>query len=260
VTAPVEQRDVQPDNVLQHRSLRAAINAAATALDGLVDKAGVNEQYHYAYVGHSHVIDHVRGALLEHGVVVLATDLRFVQSFESRNSTLYLWEQKFQVEHEHSADSFEAKVQVTTLPGEQSAAKASTAADRTFLMRLCRLAGKTDQDDGPRQQRGRAPAMGPRADERNQGAKPRSTGRQPAHDANGEVPMNATERAVAELLAELVGLDKAPAARLSKYFADARAALEKADATEAQRARVWKAFEKRCKDSGHDAKRIAGQK
>lgn len=249
--------------VQQHRTLRAAINAAAMALNGLVDKAGVNTQYDYAYVGHSHVIDHVRETLLAHGVVVLPTDLRFVRVLESRGSGLFLWKQRFSVEHVHSTERRTAALHVTTLAGEQSSAKASTAADRTFLMRLCRLAGRSDQTDSPRQQRGRAPAMGPTASERNQGAKPatrstRGESRVEYDRETGEVrkPADKRERAVASLLDELAGLDKAPEARLVTFVSEARAKLDQVVADGSQCGRVWSAFEQRCKEARLDAKEL----
>lgn len=100
-------------------------------------------------------------------------------------------------------------------------------------------------------------------DERNDGAKPaqqrKTAERRIEYDREtGEVrkPVDKKERAVDTLLRELAGLDKAPEARLATFIGEAVAKLDQVGADEAQRGRLWSAFEQRCKDAKLDARQL----
>lgn len=149
----------------QPQTIRAAITAAAASVQGFVFKDGENSAQKYRYVGHEHVIDHVRHVLLGLGIVILPTVLRFVQEIvyttKAGGGTALLWEQTFEVSLVGSDERLTLSVQVTTAANDKASFIASTAADRTLLMRLMRLAGTSqenpeydERDQGGRQQGG----------------------------------------------------------------------------------------------------------
>lgn len=235
-----------PD-LVKHASLREALNAAARDVNGLVEKAGRNSEFKYAYVGHEHVLDHTREVLLRHGVAVIPTHLRFVQSIPFKGDrVLFLWEQTFEVSHTDSSDSLTPSLNITTLASESAAAKASTAADRVMLMRLCRLAGTSDQGESDRELEGRRQAERDRA----RAARASRAGA----DEHGEMKPDTREqeKATAEALAAL-GRVKLASENLLYFYRTALANLDRVRATREQRDRVWKAFDQHCAKGGIDA-------
>lgn len=226
-------RAATPSRALRHSSLRAALNSVALDLPDLMERAGKSEDRDYAYVSHEHVILHVRRKLLEHGVVVIPRELRFIEPV----GAMLVWEQSFVVQHEHSAEEQRGSVQVTTATTEQAASRASTSADRIFLMRLCRLAAQSDQGDAQARSR--------------QGVD---------HDpATGEVRrprFTDVDMLVAELCGGLATIEGDEVA-LGKFHGAATGRLDASGATRGQRDRVKRAFVARCKSLGLDAKRAA---
>lgn len=223
-----------------HPSLREALVAAAMGMPALVAKGGWHDQKRFEHVRHEDVLTHTRAMLLTHGVVVVHGDLRFVDRVQARgDAALLLWEQTIAALHVGTDDKLEARLHVLTGPDDAAAAKASTAADRVFLMRLCRLAGGAEHVPEEKGQRGR--------------------GRREDVDPNtGEVLPDAAaqERVAAEALKHLA---KAEASE-EKLLHWARAALgnlEAVRATDEQRSRVWTAFAKRCAEARLDPEKLA---
>jgi hypothetical protein len=129
------------------------------------------------------------------------------------------------------------------MPNDKASFVASTAADRTLLMRLMRLAGTSDEnpehdshDEGHRQQSGGGPVK----------AQPRAAG-------NGGQPRAQNTNEAGRVVQQLVeDLNKAPADRetLANFYEYARSELAQAGATEQQKLVVQEAFGKRCASAG----------
>lgn len=231
MNAPTQLPPAEP----RHATLYAAIGAAALDMAALVAKAGTHEQKNFSYVRHEDVLEHTRNVLLLHGVVVVHGDLRFVERVQSRgDNSMLLWEQTVSAVHAPTGETLERKVQVATLPDDASAAKASTAADRIFRMRLCQLGGGAEQIEeqrGGQRGRGRREEAEERPDPREQ------------------------EQATAAALKAL-GNVKLDEASLLHFYRAALGHLDTARATDAQRDRVWDAFAKRCKEARLDAQQL----
>lgn len=230
----IEQRDIKPANPPMHATLRAALVAAAQGMPALVAKGGWHDQKKFQHVRHEDVLEHTRNVLLAHGVAVLHGDLKFLQAVPARkDAVLFLWEQSIEAQLVGTGDKLEARVQVMTGPDDAAAAKASTAADRVFLMRLCRLAGGADHEEQ------------------------RSRGGRREADEQGEVAPDPREqeRATAEALKALAHV-KLTEESLLHYCRVALGNLDAALATDAQRTRVYEAFEKRCKEARLDARKL----
>jgi hypothetical protein len=231
----------------QKTSLRIALADAQARVKGLVYKAGANQAQRYSYVGHEDVIEHVRTVMIACGIIIVPTLLRFVQELSYRtksgDNTAWLWEQTFQISHAYSDDTQTATVQVTTTTNDKASFIASTAADRTLLMRLMRLAGTSvenpeddSHDEGHRQQSGGGPVK----------AQPRAAG-------NGGQPRAQNTNAAGRVVQQLVeDLNKAPADRetLANFYEYARGELAQCGATEQQKIVVQEAFGKRCASAG----------
>lgn len=150
----------------QHKNLREALSAAMAQFGGTVFKEGANKAQGYRYVGHEHVVEHVRKALVANGVVIVPTNLRFISEMpkwttRSGEQTAWLWEQTFEICHAGSDECRTVTVQATTNANDKAAFVASTAADRTLLMRLMRLAGTSEENpehDSHDDERGGGPA------------------------------------------------------------------------------------------------------
>jgi hypothetical protein len=222
-------------------NLRAALAAAQAEVRGLVYKAGANQEQRYRFVGHEDVIEHVRAAMVKHGVIVVPTGLRFVQelTWQTAKGTriAWLWEQSFDVAHAHSEESRTATVQVTTMPNDKASFVASTAADRTLLMRLMRLAGTSEEnpeddshDDDRRRQQGQQ--------EQRLGAGLKDA--RPVYDA---------AKVVQGLMADL-GRIATDRETLGRFYEYARGELAKCRADEQQKLLVQQEFGRRCAGAG----------
>lgn len=223
-----------------HPTLREALVAAAMGMPAMVAKGGWHEQKRFEHVRHEDVLTHTRAVLLTHGVVIVHGDLRFVERVEARKeSHLLLWEQTIAALHVDTDDKLEARVQVLTGPDDAAAAKASTAADRVFLMRLCRLAGGSEHVPEDKSQRGRSQ-------------------RREDVDEHGEVKPDPAEQArvTAEALKALTNV-RLTEESLLHFYRTAAGNLNRARVTDAQGAQVWAAFEKRCKEARLDAEQLA---
>lgn len=223
-----------------HPTLREALVAAAMGMPALVDKGGWHEQKRFQHVRHEDVLEHTRAALLTHGVVIVHGDLRFVDRVQARgDAALLLWEQTITALHVGTDDKLEARLQVLTGPDDAAAAKASTAADRVFLMRLCRLAGGAEHVPEEK------------------GARGRGGRREDVDSATGEVLPDAAaqERVTAEALKALAKVELTEP-KLGHWAGIALANLDRVRATDAQRSRVWDAFAARCKEARVDARKL----
>lgn len=211
-----------------HPTLLEALIAAAMGMPTFVHKGGWHEQKRFEHVRHEDVLEHTRAVLLTHGVKIVHGDLRFLDRVQARNdSYLFLWEQTITALHLGTTEKLEAKLQVMTGPDDAAAAKAQTAADRMFRMRLCELAGGAEH-----------------------------VPRQDVDPNTGEVKPDpaAQERAVAEALKHLA--KRETEAPLVEWVRIALADLNRACATDEQRARVRAAFEKRCTELRLDAQKL----
>lgn len=237
-------------------NLRSALAAAQAEVKGLVYKAGANSEQRYRFVGHEDVIGHVREAMVKYGVVVVPTGLRFVQELKwptaAKERVAWLWEQSFEILHAQSDERACATVQVTTMPNDKASFVASTAADRTLLMRLMRLAGTSEEN--------------PEDDSHDEDHHQQSGGQRPAQTqpraANGgnaqrpqQQPSNGSGKVVEQLLTDL-GKATGDRETLANYYEHARAELAQCGANEQQKKIVWDAFGGRCKSAGLEPRAV----
>lgn len=224
-----------------HPTLREALAAAAMDMPALVNKGGWHEQKRFQHVRHEDVLDHTRSALLTHGVKIVHGDLRFLDRVQARgDSYLFLWEQTVTALHLGTDEKLEVKLQVMTGPDDAAGAKAQTAADRMFRMRLCELAGGAEHvpEEKPKPGRGRRDDVDPNT---------------------GEVkPDPRVQQAVVdEALKHLA--KRTTEAQLVEWGRVALGNLDRVRAPDAQRAQVWDAFAKACGAARLDAKTLAGR-
>ena len=229
-------------------NLRSALVAAQATVNGMVFKAGANTAQNYRYVGHKEVIEHVREAMRSHGIVVVPTRLRFVQDLTYRTSRgeqhAWLWEQDFVVVHVASNEREAVTVQATTACNDKAAFVASTAADRTLLMRLMRLAGTSEENpehDSHDEQQPNGQRQGGGQQRPAQGKPAQQQQRQPSADSG---------RVIQGLLEDLAKLRKSDRSTLASFYAYAREQLEVCAASEQQRTTVQKAFGQVCESNG----------
>lgn len=140
-----------------------ALVAARKAISPTVYKAGKNEAQRYAYAGHEHVVTHARAAMLANGLALeqVRVTHESVMTYSTRNGEqiAWLWRGDFALLHA-SGESRSYSFLATTAANDKAAYVASTALDRTAILRVMQLAGSTeedpehdsnDQSDGPHQ-------------------------------------------------------------------------------------------------------------
>lgn len=240
--------------VLDAPNLRRALADAQSRCKGLVFKAGANQEQRYRFVGHEDVVEHVRTVMVACGIILIPASLRFVQELLWKTAkgerVAWLWEQTITVAHAHSDETMTAVVQVTTMPNDKASFVASTAADRTLLMRLMRLAGTSEEnpeddshDENDRRQNGGGPAK----------AQPRTTG-----NAGGQQRAQNTNEAGRVVQGLVNDLSRASADRetLASFYEFARAELSQCSATDQQKKMVWDAFGERCKAANLNPRQV----
>lgn len=131
--------------------LSQALIAARKDVHGTVFKAGRNDAQKFTYVGHEHVIEHVRAALLKHGLDYLQTSCVRVGESKHQASrgemTMLHWEARARITHAESGETLEiGPIEGTTQTGDKVAYVASTSLDRTILLRLFNLAGSREEN------------------------------------------------------------------------------------------------------------------
>lgn len=214
------------------RKLRGALAAARAKVKARVFKAGTNREQGYQYVSHEAVVEHVREALVEQRVLVLPKSLTHKGELrwagKSGDRVCWLWEQTFVLTHADSDEAFELAVQVTTIANDKAAFVASTAADRTLLMRIMGLAGSLEED----------PEHGEEPEQRSAPARTQGAG-----------PSPESARVVRDLIAEL-GKTAGDRESLAHFYETARTELALCRASEQQKTTVQQAFGERCAAAG----------
>lgn len=129
--------------------LNKALVTARAAVGPTVYKAGKNEVQRYAFVGHEHVVTHARAAMLAAGLVLEQTRVEYVQdlTYATRNGEqhAWLWRGDFALLHT-SGESRSYSFVATTGPNDKAGFVASTALDRTAILRIMQLAGSLEED------------------------------------------------------------------------------------------------------------------
>lgn len=133
--------------------LTKALVSARKAVTGTVKKDGRFEGGRggsYSYVGHEQVVQHARQALLDNGLSLTQVGVEFLGSVswpkaDGREQTVLRWRGLFELSHESGA-SRQSFFDCLTLGSDKAGFVASTALDRTALLRTLQLAG-TDEDD-----------------------------------------------------------------------------------------------------------------
>lgn len=125
-----------------------ALIAARKAVKGTLYKAGAKTEGQggtYKYVGHEHVVEHVRDAMLNNNLVLLQTVLHYESSEATKQSSVYRWRAEFSLMHVAGA-SLSFSFQGLTAMSDKASFIASTALDRTALLRIMGVAGTSDED------------------------------------------------------------------------------------------------------------------
>lgn len=162
--------------------LRQALIRAQKRCSGLLAKTKTNKDQNYKYTGHDDVVEHVRQAMAEEGLSVdqATYDLEEIITITIRGgeTTVWKWRCVCVVWHESGA-GVPRIVRVLTVPNNKASFVASTAAERTLLMRLMRLAGTKEGDPegesdlAGAQQQQRGGARRPHHASRSNGAQPK---------------------------------------------------------------------------------------
>lgn len=126
-----------------------ALVAARQIIAPTVYKAGKNEAQRYAYAGHEHVVTHARAAMLANSLVLeqVRVTHEATLAYATRNGEqiAWLWRGDFDLLHA-SGESRSYSFLATTAANDKAAYVASTALDRTAILRIMQLAGSLDED------------------------------------------------------------------------------------------------------------------
>jgi hypothetical protein len=131
-------------------NLNAALVKARIATQPTVHKSGRNQAQGYSYVGHEQVLTSgAREALLAQGLILEQRKVEYLGPLEystkSGPQLCWRWRGTFALVHssgEERAYEFEA----TTGTNDKSSYVASTALDRTAVMRVLQLAGSSEEN------------------------------------------------------------------------------------------------------------------
>lgn len=131
------------------KELITALIAARQAVHLKVKKAGWNKAQSYSFVGHEHVLDHVRATMLANGLILeqIAVEFLGVEAYKTRSGDNQAW--RWRGTHKLVHVSGEERVYVfeaTTGPNDKAAFVASTALDRTAILRIMQLAGSDEEN------------------------------------------------------------------------------------------------------------------
>lgn len=129
--------------------LTKALVAAKKMVSPTVYKAGRNEAQRYAYVGHEHVVSHARAAMIANGLSLEQVSVSFDRelTYQTRNGAQvsWLWIGEYALHHT-SGESRSYRCVATTAANDKAGYVASTALDRTIMLRLMALAGSLEED------------------------------------------------------------------------------------------------------------------
>lgn len=185
--------------------LRKALCAAQRECSGLVLKSGENKEQKYKYLGHEGVIEAVRDAMAKNGISVdqplIEMEREVVISTQRGDSVRWVWRVLVLVTHEEGGALLRI-VRPMTMANDKASFVARTAADRTVLMTLMRLAGANEDPENDSQEHAQDHG---RPAQQGQGAQQK--GGQPAQQQTGPRSLNATERgALTKLVREIHGV------------------------------------------------------
>lgn len=130
------------------KELYQALMAARKELTGGIYKGAKNSAQNYSYLGHEKVLEVTRPVLLDHGLLLL--EVSVVPTGATEGDKRYpTWEGKFALIHAESGQAMELKFSATTVGNDKAAYVASTALERTALLRILAIAGSSDKDTQP---------------------------------------------------------------------------------------------------------------
>jgi hypothetical protein len=141
------------DPIHAPRSIEAALVEARKRVTGTLLKEGRKTEGgggNYNYVGHEHVVHHVRKAMLECGLSLIQTGLEMIGLLtvpgKHGDSTFLRWRATLELVHAESAAVRVMKLECLTQGNDKAGFIASTALDRTALLRLMGVAGSAEED------------------------------------------------------------------------------------------------------------------
>jgi hypothetical protein len=141
------------DPIHARGTLHAALVEARKRVTGTLLKEGRKTEGgggNYNYVGHEHVVHHVRKAMLECGLTLVQNSLELVHPLElagkSGPQLFLVWRASFQLAHAASGQATVMSYQCLTQANDKAGFIASTALDRTALLRLMGVAGSAEED------------------------------------------------------------------------------------------------------------------
>lgn len=119
----------------------ALVRARLSIASGKVHKGSKNSHQGYAYAGHEDVVEVARKALLAEGLTLTQIGVSYVGEVPKA----LLWSGDFVLRHT-SGGSERMQYQATTMGSDKAAFIASTALDRTALLRVLQLAGSAEEN------------------------------------------------------------------------------------------------------------------
>lgn len=131
------------------KELITALIAARQAVHLKVHKAGRNSAQNYRFVGHEHVLEHARAAMLANGLILEQVAVEYVgpETYVTRNGNNVAWRWRGTHKLVHASGDERAYVfEATTGPNDKAAFVASTALDRTAILRIMQLAGSDEEN------------------------------------------------------------------------------------------------------------------
>lgn len=171
------------------KELITALIAARQAVHLKVHKAGKNSAQGYKFVGHEHVLEHSRAAMLAHGLILEQVGVEYLgsETYTTRSGTNSAWRWRgthklIHVSGEERTYVFEA----TTGPNDKAAFVASTALDRTAILRIMQLAGSDEEN--------------PEHDSNEQDAKPAGKAKRTLEDVAGAHAESVADDAVLDVV------------------------------------------------------------
>lgn len=130
------------------KELYQALLAARRELTGGIYKGATNSAQKYNYLGHEKVLEVTRPVLLAHGLLLVEISVKLSGATEGEKR-YPTWEGTFALIHAETGQTMDLIFSATTVGNDKAAYVASTALERTALLRILAIAGSSDKDTQP---------------------------------------------------------------------------------------------------------------
>lgn len=183
--------------------------AAITAAVGAVKKTGKNDEQHYEYMEYDAVTAALRGLMYEHGITVLQNTKadgrhpsEVVSKYGAKGVHLIV-DYIFTVSNvDDPADKLEFNWNGESIDfGDKATSKASTSAEKYFLMKLFKIGSKDDPDKD-------SPDLGTASAQPTPQARSRSTAPKQPTSSEDDAPATKVQRANIKAILSRLGYDE----------------------------------------------------